>query len=730
MNSKEVALVANCTLQNIQKKTKQAVDRDENVISVKGRVFLFEMVRDGRGKSYRYFESLKEMSDENTSGQPKEDNRLQGRESNLQGVEDSAKEQTEVSDRSKGISGASERWTVCGSGGVSSIGSEQSKGAAGVVEVVEDTELALKAQVPLSMKVSDAKRVVALEKKRVIDEWKRQKGKLKMSAFCEYINSEEICSQKVTANKLFAWQRAYKKDGLDGLVDKRSSNKKSLLKELGLEEDIKKFLYAQRGHINIANIHQNINFLAIKKGKLDALEYLGKKDEIVSYKVVNKWVNNYLNENKILKDLIIYGEDGAISHNLSALGKSNWAVDGINQVVEIDASPLDAMCNREDLSDKVWQRVRSQFDNKDEFKESLKKWHKRCAIIQLIDTYSGVGVYLLGDTENSLSIIRAVAKYISKFGKPRVIKGDNGKAFLSKYCSDVLAGLDIEYQAVRAYSGWLKPYVERGFKSLQNSFTENLAGYIGHNITQRQGIEFFFSKKERRLKKGYKTNVKNLTHTNHIQHLMDLHVDKIMHNSYLERLGMSPRESYEMVRHEAQWMDEVSLSMALSPREEKSVLKGKVSLNGVYYYNIVMSAYSKVKVSINANDISSCYVWDMEDNFIGVGKTLDMEEGVSVEEAKAARKLVEKRIKIEKKKMSEASVEVVAFREEFLEDTDIPTIKSETPAVPDAVNVEIQAANNLMASGGEEYLEELAKEKKKEEKKESLEDIVLGRLYG
>ncbi len=111
----------------------------------------------------------------------------------------------------------------------------------------------------------------------------------------------------------------------------------------------------------------------------------------------------------------------------------------------------------------------------------------------------------LSDTENSLGVARAVAKYISLYGKPEKIKGDNGSAFVSKYAQEVMSRLGIEYERTPAYSGWCKPYIETNFKSLQNALMEWLSGYIGHSVSQRQAIEFLFSRQQRRLKKGQKT---------------------------------------------------------------------------------------------------------------------------------------------------------------------------------------------------------------------------------
>ncbi|EKN0030067.1 integrase, partial [Campylobacter jejuni] len=112
----------------------------------------------------------------------------------------------------------------------------------------------------------------------------------------------------------------------------------------------------------------------------------------------------------------------------------------------------------------------------------------------------------------------------------------NGKAFLSKNVKALLERLNIDYKAMPAYSGWSKPYVENKFKDLQNSLTANLVGYIGANIKERQAIEFFYSKKERRLKKGYKTNQRRLKTLEYMRECIDDYSAYFMNNKWLDRL--------------------------------------------------------------------------------------------------------------------------------------------------------------------------------------------------
>lgn len=550
-------------------------------------------------------------------------------------------------------------------------GSESQRGANGIAvkdeaiecEVVEQGGLNLSSaggvNLPAIATCSDKKRKAAFEKYDVIKAWEDAKGKIGEAAFLEYINARKICCVKVTVNKLYDWQRKFKKGGLDALVDERDNNKTLKLEELGLAQLCVELILACKGmgKVDITNIYKSLNYHAIKNSLINFEDFQGKKDEVVSYEVVNRFVNNFLNKNKLVKNIILYGEDGAVGRGLPALGISNYAVSTINEVVEIDGSPLDLICNASELCDLIgWQNVSAIFKDKDEFESYVKEWQKRYTIIALIDTYSGVATFHISETENSLAIARAVAKYIVRYGKPKVIKGDNGKAFKSEYMREVLSALEIEYKAVRAYSGWLKPYVERNFRALQHSFSANLAGFIGHNISQRQAIEFFRSKKERRLKRGYKTNLTMLKNLNEVQELMDMYAEKFLNTRYLERLGTTCAAAYSAKVGDAMYMNAIRISARLSKRELKHVHKKGVSIDNVWYYNLAMFAHERVFVNQNVNNINECFVWSENNEFIGVASTLDLELGVSAEEARTTQKLFNKRLKETKKQMDEASI--------------------------------------------------------------------------
>ncbi|EAK5887110.1 transposase family protein, partial [Campylobacter coli] len=124
-------------------------------------------------------------------------------------------------------------------------------------------------------------------------------------------------------------------------------------------------------------------------------------------------------------------------------------------------------------------------------------------ILSVVDVFSGMGVATLVSKSNSLSLTRLLWKAIDKFGKPDMIKGDNGKDYLSKDFQSLLDGLNITYDAAIAYAGEQKALVERRFGTLQHAGISKMHGHIGNSLAKREMIEQKTPKKERKAKDEY-----------------------------------------------------------------------------------------------------------------------------------------------------------------------------------------------------------------------------------
>ena len=523
-------------------------------------------------------------------------------------------------------------------------------------------------------KASQKDKNLALEKKSIIKEWEVYKTKgVNAKDFIALLNAGGQYSCVLSENKLYAWQRAYKRGGLELLLDERGKNRKeqSKIKELGLEELTNKLILASRGRVNISSLHRMLHIHLDSVGKADLADFLAKRSEVISYCVLERYVKAYLKAHPIEAKIIYRGEDAAVGNFLPALGQSNWAADSINQIVEIDATSIDAIIDTSEIARSLGLEV-----------ENIESWQKRFVLISLIDTYSGVCSFHISDTENSLGVSRAIAKYITTYGKPKCIKSDNGSAFVSKYIKEVLMRLDITHTKTRAYAGWCKPYVERNFARLQNHLMEWIKGYIGHSVSQRQAIEFFFSRAQRRLKRGQKSNQTNLHTLKELGQMIDAYTHSLMNNAYLQRLDSTPAEAYNARVNEAVRIHEYELCSKLSPLERRAVNKKGIAYGGLWYQSAAMFAHTSVFVAANINNTKELFMYDKQHRFIGVASNLDSEE-MSAEMARNAQKIFYKELKAIKNKMQEARAEVEAqFPQMLLQahkkmpKTHMPTLKA------------------------------------------------------
>ena len=127
----------------------------------------------------------------------------------------------------------------------------------------------------------------------------------------------------------------------------------------------------------------------------------------------------------------------------------------------------------------------------------------------LVDAYSAARVYKLMLSGTSYGNVRLLEKAIHILGVPELIKGDNGKDYVSEHFQGVLEDLGIVYHAATPYKGSEKGKVERGFRTLQhNSLFESLPGFVGHSVAQRQTIEAQAAKKSQRGGAGTQTNLR------------------------------------------------------------------------------------------------------------------------------------------------------------------------------------------------------------------------------
>ena len=553
----------------------------------------------------------------------------------------------------------------------------------------------------------------AQQKEMILKEYARAKAKgVKVVQFIEYINSNRMYCINLTQNKLFAWQRAYEAEGIEGLVDGRTSHKENQIEAYGLEDKFIELIFASNKRIDAAAICQKLNeYLAVK----DALDVdllantYAKRKTPITVSAVRRRIKKWQNDNPLADVVRRHGVDKARGMKQPAIGDMNWNITSINQVVEIDATSLDMICINTTLAKMLGMS-----------EDDAKKLQKRFCIISIIDVYSHVRVYQMCESENSLAVQRCLAKYILRYGKPAVIRGDNGKAFLSGAVQSAVTELGIEYHAVTPYSGWKKPFVERNFGVLQSNFTAALAGYIGSCVAERVGLEGLYGKADKRVKKGEKTRLENLMSLEEVTALLDMYAEGTINNTAFGKDKKLPRELYDEKVEEAVYMHEYEV-MALvgGIKTVKGGNKKGIQYLGDTYVFSGLFRYSQISFSVNLNNTSQLFVFNEKRDFIGMA--VNNKEGVTKEQAKAEVKLFEKELREAQKRvekarvaMSKDKVGVIKVSYEHLPRAKYPMPKAANNAVGEMIKTQAEKAANLMRNGqiSDAMLQNVAKPKR------------------
>ena len=119
-------------------------------------------------------------------------------------------------------------------------------------------------------------RRIALEKKRIIKDWESLKNKgvsAKDFVAVVNLNANNDYNLKLSENKLYAWQRAYKEQGLDGLLDIRGYAREGIntISHLGLDSILDNILSAQSGRINAKSVHELLHLYLHAEGIHDII---------------------------------------------------------------------------------------------------------------------------------------------------------------------------------------------------------------------------------------------------------------------------------------------------------------------------------------------------------------------------------------------------------------------------------------------------------------------------
>ena len=184
-----------------------------------------------------------------------------------------------------------------------------------------------------------------------------------------------------------------------------------------------------------------------------------KFGEVCSYSTVDRFIKKFKANNAFILQ-VATNPDKAVSKLRPAFGKMDTQVAYANALWELDATPADII-----TSD-----------------------GKRYILSAAIDVYSRRVVVVVEESASFSTLGVLFRKAIKTLGIPDAVKTDNGKDYTSNNFNYMCQRLNIEHILVPPFSGYYKPYIERFFRTLSHDLFEDLPGYIGHNVAQREAI--------------------------------------------------------------------------------------------------------------------------------------------------------------------------------------------------------------------------------------------------
>lgn len=309
-----------------------------------------------------------------------------------------------------------------------------------------------------------AARAVAMAE--IVDAFRAVKGRScrtlgqTLDLFCAHYNLEQVQVSAAT-RELWpdiaaptlqkAWRR-FEKSGIAGLVPGYGKRRGDSI--IARNTLMREFVIAQIAH----NPKVNAPFV------LEGIEARFPNAQIPSLGAVQKFMCSWKQQNHSLY-MRIEDPAGWKSRHMLAIGDADANITRVNQLWEADGTPNDAY---------VLGTVETPGG--------------RLHLMATIDVASHRIVAHLAPVESSNAVAELLIKAISLNGVPDEIKHDNGAGFVSERTNRGIARLGIAWPATAAYSGWKKPFIERGIRTMMHSFFVNVPGFIGHDVKEASKI--------------------------------------------------------------------------------------------------------------------------------------------------------------------------------------------------------------------------------------------------
>jgi hypothetical protein len=415
-------------------------------------------------------------------------------------------------------------------------------------EISISNEVKLLKLTPFQKEQIDFKELVVLEAN------KTRMGILEFIVFFTDLHFEKLETLKIKLNKsgLRRWKKAYKESGKYGLMKKSGNTKgKSYKLSTSIIQEVEDMFFNQRGNITAPNIYRHINAVAFNKDELTFEEFTKTKRGIGGVISLQTVKNKVRELKKTDKYLYLNNPDKYKNSFLPAFGDMRAKATHANHYWEIDSTQLDAFA-KDGNGESSWQ------------------------LLSISDIHTSMKVITVAKTSNSNAIAELLFKAFKKLGIPENMVTDNGKDYLSNHIIGLLGAFGINHVRTEPFAGEQKPFVERHFGTLQNSFTELLNGFKGHDVAGFKAIQSQVAKSERLLGKAPDTKTEFI---NDIAKKLDEWIDNVYAHDYNRSMESTPYEVYMSQEKSIHRESMEDLAFLFGKRVEVKIGKKGIRLN-------------------------------------------------------------------------------------------------------------------------------------------------------
>jgi len=422
----------------------------------------------------------------------------------------------------------------------------------------------------------------------------------------------------ISASSLQRWGRALRKEGITALANPHRG--RAGTGQIDTQPAIKEFVLGMITSTPHCRAHHILDALQARFGQDDSVK-------LPALRSLQRWIQCWRKQNEQTITAVSH-PDKWKSKYMVAFGGAGDDVIRLNQRWEMDSTPADVL-----LTD------------------------GRHTLIGCIDVYSRRAKILVSKTSKATAVSLLIRRSILDWGVPETIKTDNGQDYVSHHIRRCLAGLAIQQELCPPFQPWKKPFIERFFRTFSHDVVELLAGYIGHNVADREAIRARQSFADRLMKRGEVFEIK--MSAAELQEFCDRWCETIYHHRPHSGLGnetpfaraASWREPVRRIQ------DERALDILLAEvpgNGLRTVQKKGIQIDWAWFIAPELEAYvgQTVHVRFDPQDLGYIYVFD-DDGFVCLAQCPER-TGISRQEIAAkARELQKKRVQEERQALKQ-----------------------------------------------------------------------------